>query len=151
MRFTLDSNILVYALDVTDESRHRLAADIVDFAVRGDAFLTTQVLGECLNVARRRRVGAFPDVLAQVERWHTLFEIVDTASPMLMLAARVAEEHRLQFWDSVLCTVARSAGAEFLLSEDLQDGRDLNGLHIANPFSAANFELLGELRASVEE
>ena len=71
--------------------------------------------------------------------------VCETSAADIVAGGQLAQKHRLQFWDSVLCTVARSGGAEVLLTEDLQDGRDLDGLRVANPFSASNRLLLAEL------
>lgn len=41
-------------------------------------------------------------------------------------------------WDAVICAAAERSGAKALLTEDLQDGRLLQGMRILNPFNSAN-------------
>lgn len=41
-------------------------------------------------------------------------------------------------------SVVRRAGARFLLSEDLQDGRELEGVRFLNPFNPANMAIIDE-------
>lgn len=149
MRFALDSNILIYSL-VRDDSRHALALELVSRSVEADLVLPIQVLGEFLNVIRRKFPQSFEEAWAQAERLSALIAVVETKGPSLLAGARLAAEHGLQFWDSVLCEVARSAGAKFLLSEDMQDGRELNGLRILNPFRAHNAASVAELLMPVE-
>ena len=42
----------------------------------------------------------------------------------------------MQFWDCVVCAAAIAAGAKVLLTEDVQDGRTIEGLRLINPFAA---------------
>ena len=57
----------------------------------------------------------------------------------------VVQEHRLSFWDAMLWATARQAGCSAILSEDLPDGRRLNGAEIINPFAAAAANRLAPL------
>lgn len=144
MRFALDSNILVYSL-VRDDQRHAAALDIIERSVQADCILPVQVLGEFLNVIKRKLPASFDDACTQAERLSSLVPVAETKAANIFSGARIARLHGLQFWDSVLCEVARSAGAEVLLSEDMQDGRDLDGLRIVDPFAARNRQLLAGL------
>jgi predicted nucleic acid-binding protein len=142
LRFTLDSNILVYSLDRIAGDRHQAAIEIVARAATLDSFLTTQSIGECLNVIRRKRLDRFDEAIIQARRWLKAFETVDTPGRLLPAAAAFAQQHKLQLWDAILWQVARHAGAEALISEDLQDGLSLDGLTVINPFNSANARLL---------
>lgn len=148
MRFALDSNILVYSFIRDDTARRSAAVSLVRQSVEADCILPVQVLGEFLNVIRRKQPDQFTDACAQAERWSSLMPVAETNAANIIGGAQLALRHRLQFWDSVLCEVARSAGAEILLSEDMQDGRDIEGLRVANPFLSSNAQLVAELLAS---
>jgi len=53
----------------------------------------------------------------------------------LHAAARaLAEDHRLSFYDALIVASAIEAGCNVLYSEDMQHGRAIGGLTIANPF-----------------
>ncbi len=43
----------------------------------------------------------------------------------------------LSYWDSLIVAAEREAGYERLLSEYLQDGQDLDGVRVVNPFRHA--------------
>ena len=45
------------------------------------------------------------------------------------------ERHQLSFWEARLVQAAREAGAETMWTEDLQDGSELYGVQIRNPFA----------------
>ena len=43
----------------------------------------------------------------------------------------------LPWWDALLVAAAKAGGCRTLLTKDLQDGQDLSGLLVVNPFRAA--------------
>ena len=149
MRFALDSNILVYSL-VRDDHRHPAALDLISRSAQADCILPVQALGEFLNVIRRKLPQSFDEACVHAERLEGLMAVVETRADVMLLASRRARSAGLQFWDSVLCEVVRSAGAVVLLSEDMQDGRDFDGLRIANPFAPRNSAMIAELLMPIE-
>ena len=40
----------------------------------------------------------------------------------------------LSYWDALIVAAAQLSGTRYLLSEDLQDGQDLQGPVVVNPF-----------------
>lgn len=42
--------------------------------------------------------------------------------------------HGLSFWDALVVRAAKQAGCGVLLTEDLQDGREIDGVRIVDPF-----------------
>ena len=53
------------------------------------------------------------------------------------IAMRAVDDHRVAFWDAMIWAVAREAGCRYLLSEDFQHGRTLEGVTFVNPFAPA--------------
>ena len=49
-------------------------------------------------------------------------------------ALQVKEETGFSFWDCSIIAAAQIAGCETLYSEDLSDGRQVNGVVVVNPF-----------------
>lgn len=148
MRFTLDSNVLVYAIDAGAGERHAFAAEILARAMTSDAILTTQAIGEFLSVARRKNPSAFPSAQGEAARWATLFPIVPTACDHVIEAAAMAERFKLQFWDCVIWQAARSHGASVFVTEDLRDGFSTGGMTVLDPFNQKNEAALAALLAS---
>ena len=138
MRFTLDTNVLVYALDTGAREKRRIAREIMARAMDLDAVLTAQVLAEFLNVVRRKRPADFSAARAQAERWATVFPVAPTNWEHIALAAELAERHRLQFRDCLIWQSARSLQASIFLSEDMQDGFSMDGMTVLDPFAPAN-------------
>jgi predicted nucleic acid-binding protein len=43
--------------------------------------------------------------------------------------------HRFSFWDALVLRAAKQSGCDILLSEDLQEAQEVDGVRIVNPFS----------------
>ena len=145
MRLTLDTNVLVYAADVDAGERHPWAANLVERAARVDGVLTLQCLSEFFAVMTRR--GKVPPKTAGelVERLMAVFPVVPASERCLAQAIKAVCSHRLAFWDAMIWAASREAGCRYLLSEDLQNGRTLEGVTIVNPFLPTNHSLIAKL------
>jgi predicted nucleic acid-binding protein len=144
IRPTLDSNVLIYALVEPDSAKGRRAIELIAVTA-GRGVLATQALGEFLWVVRRRRPDLAVDALQTLGQLREVFAIVDTSVALLAAAAELRARCRLQFWDAVIWQAAASAGANLLLSEDLQDGFRADGMRVLNPFAPANVVELDRL------
>ena len=149
MRFAVDSNILVYALDRTDSRKHEIASRVMKSAPLLDCVVPAQVLAEFLNVIRRKSPPYFEQACAQAERWIDILTMLETTSDHILQGAKFAARHKLQLWDSIIWQIARSAHAVLFLSEDLQD-QQIDGMKIVNPFNPANDAELHALLSSAD-
>ena len=133
----LDSNILIYAELEPESDKGQRAADQI-LRVASDCVIPAQVLGEYLRFIQRRAPRAFGDAIRQAAIYRAAFLIPSTTDDVVKIAAEMANAHGLQLWDCVVCAAAAQAGAKVLLTEDMQDGRVLDGLRLINPFAEAN-------------
>ena len=134
-----DSNILVYAHQVGDGNRrHERALELVANAAIAGAIIPIQVLGEFLNVCRKK-LGVAPQVAVdQVRDYRAAFNCPATAVNDLADAAFLADRFKLQFFDALIASIAERSGATMLLSEDMHDGLQIESLRVLNPFNPAN-------------
>ena len=151
MRFSVDSNILVYAYLVEDEPKHTIASDLMIRAMLLDCVLPVQVLAEFLNVVRRKRLESFGEAQAQVQRWTETIQIVDTTAQHVLKGAEFSRQHRLQLWDSIILQVAQSAHSRLIFSEDFQDRFEFDGMRILNPFNPENEQELRAILSSADD
>jgi predicted nucleic acid-binding protein len=141
MRVSLDSNILVYALHV-DDRRNPRAIEVLGRAALADCVQTMQSLAECFNVLVRKR-GLDPAAARhEITRFHRTLDCVAARPSDLDEAMRAVIEHAMSFWDAMLWATAKRAGCRIILSEDMQDGRDLEGVRFLDPFKAGNREMI---------
>ena len=134
-RYTLDTNILFYAIDLDAGEKHRVASEIVAAADHRQAVLTLQSLGELYNAISRKRPSRMVHVQDFVAKSAILFDVVHALPEDLAEAILAHQQHNLSFWDAMLWATARRAGCRLILSEDLQDGRTLGGVIVRNPFA----------------
>ncbi|MCH7937942.1 MAG: PIN domain-containing protein [Proteobacteria bacterium] len=142
MRFTFDSNILVYTADLDAGGKRRKALEIVGRAQFADCALTLQSLAEFFYVTTRKGKLGLGRAEEFVGGWRSTFPVHAASENCLADAMEAARHHRLSFWDAMMWAAARDAGCRILLTEDFQDGQNLEGLRFVNPFVAANDALL---------
>lgn len=136
---SFDSNILVYAADFRGGERHRVAADLVERAMRSqNCIQTLQSFCEFFNVVTRKAGVERTAASELVDTWSTAMTVEYATLQDLAHAMRAVGEHGLSFWDALLWATVRRAGVQLLLSEDFQDGRNIEGVRIVNPFIARN-------------
>jgi predicted nucleic acid-binding protein len=143
-RVALDSNILIYAELEPDSKKGARSADLILRAAR-DGVIPAQVLGEYLRFIQRRVPTVFEQAIRQVSVYQAVFLTPPTTIEIIHRASAFAHSHRMQLWDCVVCATSAYAGAKFLLTEDMQDGRMLDGLRLINPFAPANAEAIDAL------
>ena len=151
MRVAIDTNILVYAFIRDEDQRHFSAADYLIRAALADAVLPAQVLGEFINVIRRKFAHYAEDAAEQVSLWSATFVVVPTTEAEVLRGAKFAIQHQLQSWDAIIWQASVSAGAHYLISEDMHDGLSIDGVTVVDPFNLANADLLDTLLAPTEE
>ncbi|MFZ0143657.1 MAG: PIN domain-containing protein [Candidatus Sulfotelmatobacter sp.] len=134
VRSFFDTNILIYADDKASPAKQRRALDLVAEHRRArTGVVSLQVLQEYfVTVTRKLRVDA-----SVARRKVELLAEFDVATPEVADILAAIDLHRLHgfpFWDALVVRAAKQAGCSVLLSEDMQDAREIDGLQIVNPF-----------------
>lgn len=140
----VDTNVLVYADDERDPAKHAKARDWVGrLWERRAGRISTQILNEYyVVVTRKLRPGLAPgDARAKVRRFQ-LWQPWQIDHQTVEAAWGVEARFGLHYWDALLLAAAAQTGCSFLLSEDMQPGRQIDGVRIVNPFSTTPGEVL---------
>ena len=135
----VDTNILMYAHDVSAGAKHQRAKALVEELWRTRlGVVCTQVLQElCVNL--RRKAGrplalkATRDLIADYLSWQV---IVNTGESILE-ALEFEDRYQISFWDALVVQAAQASGAEVLYSEDLSDGQTYGAVRVVNPLARA--------------
>lgn len=137
-RFFLDTNLFVYTFDVKTPAKARKAAQLIRRAAdTGQGIISYQVVQEFFSVAFRR--FAQPMSFAEAEQY-----LVTVLRPLLAVhsspaiyleALRIAEKHRISWYDSLIIAAALRGRCRKLYTEDLQHGRKIEDLQIEDPFA----------------
>ncbi len=143
-RLFVDTNILIYALDPADPVKRRVSADLLRQTIRSRSLtLSPQNLNECYRVLTDRRhlmpAGDARGYVRTLAPW----AIAPLDAATTEKAWEVQDTAKLSWWDSLLIASALRAGCRLFVSEDLHDGLQIEGLRIANPFSAGFVATLG--------
>jgi predicted nucleic acid-binding protein len=109
------------------------------------SILLLQSLSEFSNVAIRKARIPANAVKTTIEAWRAVLPVHSADDSDLVLALEAVRAHRLPFWDAMLWASARRAGVRHMLSEDFQDGFDLQGVTFINPFNPENNPLIDRL------
>ena len=133
-RFCLDTNILIYGVDISGGKNHEIAKDLIRRAPIKDCYLTVQVLGEFFHAVTRKKIAPMDNAAMLLRTWKQVFPVEAANVETIEGAVEYVRDHRLQFWDAMLLTTARQIGCEYILSEDMQHGRRIGGVEVCNPF-----------------
>jgi predicted nucleic acid-binding protein len=143
---SFDTNVLVYATAARADARVSRAQDLLARAMRATtSILLLQSLSEFSNVAIRKARIPANAVKTTIEAWRAVLPVHSADDSDLVLALEAVRAHRLPFWDAMLWASARRAGVRHMLSEDFQDGFDLQGVTFINPFNPENNPLIDRL------
>lgn len=140
-----DTNILIYASQIEEpEGRNLAALDLMVKVASQNAIIPLQVVGEYINACRRKQISSLQKACERASLWMDIYEVPATKPCDYIDAANLVQAYNLQYFDALILAVARRAGATMLLSEDMHDGLEIDGLRIVNPFVAANDALLAD-------
>ncbi|HQD57956.1 MAG TPA: PIN domain-containing protein [Candidatus Competibacteraceae bacterium] len=132
-----DSNVLIYLFDDAEPTKQRMARQRVAQALaEGTGCISHQVVQETLNVltGKFQRPASNEDAQHILERvLAPLWRVMPTVD-LYTRALDLHERYRYSFYDSLILAAALEAGCARLYSEDLQDGQQIEGLTIENPF-----------------
>jgi predicted nucleic acid-binding protein len=125
----------LYAVSTATSERlkSRIAREVLD---RNDLALSVQVLQEFYVQAthgkRRDRLTHNQAVLL-IESF-LRFPVQENTAELLISGAALADRHRISYWDAAVIEAARSLGCDTVISEDLNDGQNYDGIAVVNPF-----------------
>jgi predicted nucleic acid-binding protein len=131
-----DTNVLLYAVSTvrSEASKNAVARALL---AEGDVALSVQVLQEFyVQATRPIRSDALShaQAAALVEAW-LRFPTQDTTPPLVRAALTTTARYRISYWDAAIVEAARLLGCTIILSEDLSDRQDFNGVRVENPFN----------------
>jgi predicted nucleic acid-binding protein len=134
MRF-VDTNVLLYALSNAPSERGKalVAREILQ---ADDLALSVQILQEFYVQATRSskpdRIGH--DQAASLIEAYLRFPVQEITLSLMQAALLATERFGISYWDAAVIEAARALSCRTLLTEDLSDGQDYDGVIAQNPF-----------------
>lgn len=136
-KYFLDTNVLIYAHDVTQRAKHDRAGKLVEqLWSTGVGVLSTQVLQElCVNLRRKIAQPVSIDEVRRIIEDYLNWEVVVNTPDSVLQALEIEARYKISFWDALIVQAAETAGATVLYSEDLAAGQTYGGVSVVNPFT----------------
>lgn len=133
----VDTNIIIYAYDVTAGVKHQTARRILkELWESGLGVLSTQILQEFfVNVVQKIPKPIDVDRAEYIVKDFLAWEIVVNDGPAVLEAITICKKYKYSFWDSLVINAAVKGGAKIILTEDLSEGQVIEGIRIQNPFN----------------
>jgi predicted nucleic acid-binding protein len=134
-RSFIDTNILVYTDDKAAPAKQRAALSVVaEHRLAGTGVVSVQVLQEYfVTITRKLRVD--PQIARRKVELLAEFDVAALEVADILAAIDLHRLHSLSFWDALILRSAKQTGCTVLLSEDMQSGREIDGVRIVNPLS----------------
>ncbi len=136
-KYFVDTNVLVYARDAAVGEKQRRASEWLDYLWRNlNGRVSFQVLQEFYVTVTRKLKPGMDERSAQkaVRRFLVWAPAVIDAS-VLEQAWTIQARYGLSFWDALVIGTALLQNCDRVLTEDLQDGQDFEGLLVTDPFA----------------
>jgi predicted nucleic acid-binding protein len=132
----VDTNVLVYTRDASEPDKQPRALEWMRLLWdSGSGRLSHQVLQEFyVTTTRKLRPGLPPEQARADVRDLLSWRPLTVDGDLLEAAWSIEDRFGLSFWDALIVASARTAGCRSLLTEDLQEGLELDGLRVVDPF-----------------
>lgn len=142
-RILVDTNVLVYAYDLSEPDKQEQAVKVLDtLAESRKGALTAQVLAE-FAVAVTRKIAnplTYDRVVVSVENYLQSWKVLDLTGLIVLEAVRGVQQHSFSYWDAQIWAAARLNQIPVVFSEDFVTGSAVEGVAFVNPF-AGGFDL----------
>lgn len=134
----VDTNVLVYWRDGSEPSKQRRAQEWLDWLWEHAAGrLSYQVLQEYYVTVTRKLDVPLPVADARDDvRTMLAWSPPSPDGSLFDHAWSLQDRFSLSWWDAMVVASALEQGSDFLLTEDLQAGQNIDGMLVVNPFAA---------------
>ncbi len=130
----IDTNVFVYSVDSADPSKQARAQQTLREVAR--IVVSTQVMNEFYVISTRNlEVPLTAEEATAVVEQMANYTCVAVDSALVLRAIKAGRQWQLSHC-ALMVEAARQAGCSVLLSEDLADGANYDGLRVENPFAA---------------
>jgi predicted nucleic acid-binding protein len=134
LRSFFDTNVLIYADDKAAPAKQRRALELIaEHRRAGTGVVSLQVLQEYFVTVTRKLQVEVRIARRKVELLAE-FDVTTPDVADILAAIDLTRLHSFSFWDALVLRSAQQAGCGVLLTEDMQDAREIDGLRIVNPF-----------------
>jgi len=133
-RSFFDTNVLIYADDKAAPAKQRRALDLVaEHRLAGTGVVSLQVLQEYF-VTVTCKLHVDPRIARRKVELLAEFDVAAPDVGDILAAIDLHRLHGFSFWDALVLRAAKQSGCRVVFSADMQEAREIDGVHIVNPF-----------------
>jgi predicted nucleic acid-binding protein len=136
----IDTNILVYAYDVSETTKRPIAKDLLmQIWKTGGGVVCVQNLMEFFVVMTRKVAAPIPinevktiiDDMVKSDRW----EIIDRDVHTFLDAIDLVSQYHIHIWDAMIAACMKENGIADIVTEDKAGFEKIPGIHVIVPFA----------------
>jgi predicted nucleic acid-binding protein len=137
----IDTNILVYAYDVSETTKHPIARDLLTQIWKtGGGVVCVQNLMEFFVVMTRKVAAPIPvseaktiiDDMVRSDRW----KVIDRDVHTFLDAIDLVSQYHIHIWDAAITACMKENGVTDIVTEDNADFEKIPGIHVMVPFAS---------------
>ena len=135
----IDTNILVYAYDISEKAKRRIARTLLDeIWNEGGGVVTLQNLAEFFVVVTRKvenpiSVASVRTIIADILRSRRWL-VIDRRAETLLKAIELVEHNEAPFWDALIVACMLEHSIHTIVTENEHDFKKIPGITVVNPF-----------------
>jgi predicted nucleic acid-binding protein len=132
----LDTNILVYAYDRSEEKKQKAALRLLETLIgSGAGVVCTQVLAEFFVTVTRKITEPLTveQASGRIKSFCQLWPVLEINEMIVCEAIRGVKEHHFSYWDAQIWASARLNQIGMILSEDYAHNSLVEGVRFINP------------------
>ncbi|NYZ77296.1 PIN domain-containing protein [Candidatus Micrarchaeota archaeon] len=133
----IDSNILVYAADNSDERKHETAKRVIERTLNeGTGVISLQNLVEFARVVTEKVKNplSFDEAREMALEFSDSFEVLTYDQKTVGEALHFASRYRIHFFDALLVATMEENLIKGIITENEDDFKGIAWLNVSNPF-----------------
>ncbi len=134
--FLVDSNILVYAFDISDAGKHAKASTLLEkMLLEGNGFLSAQNLAEFHSIATEKTGAKITKEFSRqiLGRFAENFRMAQYSQNTIVNAINLELLYKIHFWDALLAATMHENGVKAIYTENEKDFKKIPWLTVINP------------------
>lgn len=132
----IDTNILVYAYDLSESEKQQKSLTVLDrLVVLDSAVVSSQVLSEFFTTVTRKipEPLTLEDAEKRLTHFCQIWSVLQVNEMIIFEAIRGVKAHKLSYWDALIWATARLNQVRTILSEDFSHDSYVEGVRFVNP------------------
>jgi len=129
--FLIDTNLLVYVVDKSDQLKQKLIENWVD-SLGKNVFISTQSLREFAHICLRKKLLEPESIIEYIETFSARFIVFEDYFTDTKTAIELCRDYPNLFWDANIVAVMLRNGIDCIYTENTKDFENL-GVKAINP------------------